>query len=138
MTNWVCASLAILSTQNGRPAWVWEKRGKPLGTITAQRRQHNDEYIMVGFKAYTEYAGDLAGVTKVEPWRCRGCKRLMYNLDAEGRPAEGAPLPNYLDAEHPEVCSLCYQTHSIFTSPYWQKAVPVQRLPRADEWAEYS
>ena len=93
---------------------------------------------MVGFKAYTDYAEDLAGVTKVEPWRCGGCKRLMYNIDAEGRPVEGAPLPNYLDAEHPEVCTLCYQTHAVFTSPYWQTKVTSPRVSKVDAWAEYS
>lgn len=44
----------------------------------------------------------------MEAWRCSGCKRLMYNKDPRGYPCSGAPLPLYLNDEHKQVCSLCY------------------------------
>jgi hypothetical protein len=87
---------------------------------------------MVGFCAHL----DSVNISKAEPWRCDGCHRLMYNLDPSGKPARGAPLPNYLDEEHPKVCSLCYQTHTIFSSPYWRAKIDAPRVT-VDAWAEY-
>ena len=89
---------------------------------------------MVGFKSHL----DDTPVSRAEPWRCGGCNRLMYNLDSEGKPAPGAPLPNYLDEEHPEVCTLCYQLHSVFTSEYWKTKINPPLRPLVDAWAEYS
>ena len=89
---------------------------------------------MVGFRAHL----DSSDISKAEPWRCGGCRRLMYNLDASGRPAPGAPLPNYLDEEHPEVCTLCYQMHSVLTAEHWKAKVTSPRVSKVDAWAEYS
>lgn len=75
--------------------------------------------------------------TMKEPWRCGGCKRLMYNLDAHGYPAAGAPIPRYLDDAFPAVCSVCFEMHralSTIQSDYWKEPVPEmkRRIVRAD------
>jgi hypothetical protein len=44
----------------------------------------------------------------VEPWRCMACNSLMYNLGADGKPAEGAPSASYGNDEYKRVCSMCY------------------------------
>jgi hypothetical protein len=63
----------------------------------------------------------------------------MYNLDSQGYPAEGAPLPMYLDEDYPTVCTLCYQMYMALVTEnkaYWQ-TVRVKR-PRPDQWSDYS
>lgn len=56
-----------------------------------------------------------------EPWTCTSCGHLMYNLDAEGYPAPGAPLPRFWDTEHTRVCLACYgMVLPLATQEYWK------------------
>lgn len=56
-----------------------------------------------------------------EPWRCASCEKLIYNLDGNGRPAPGAPLPKYGGPDHKEVCSVCFQMKlTLDSSIYWK------------------
>jgi hypothetical protein len=43
-----------------------------------------------------------------DPWRCQACNALIHNIDSEGRPAPGAPLPKYATLAYDAVCSMCH------------------------------
>lgn len=43
-----------------------------------------------------------------DAWRCDSCRHLMYNVDAKGYPAPGAPLPHFFSLEMPRVCQVCF------------------------------
>lgn len=58
----------------------------------------------------------LPGHVEREPWRCQQCNALIYNLDSDGHPAPGAPLPKYGGPDHPEICTLCFQMNSVIES----------------------
>lgn len=44
----------------------------------------------------------------IEPWRCKHCNKLQYNVDADGYPAPGAPEPRWWSEEFNRVCEFCY------------------------------
>jgi hypothetical protein len=50
---------------------------------------------------------DPADVVR-EPWRCQGCRSLMYNIDRKGYPAPGAPTPKFFDPDYSDVCWMCF------------------------------
>lgn len=59
----------------------------------------------------------------VEPWRCNTCNLLVYNLDDNGYPTEGAPMGHYADIDHQNVCSVCYfmiTNPALADSNYWR------------------
>jgi hypothetical protein len=76
---------------------------------------------------------------KKEPWRCCGCKRLMYNLDANKYPAPGAPYPVFLNKQYPEVCNVCYEMYMTVhrAGKYWNEITNLPELIRPDPFSEY-
>jgi hypothetical protein len=66
-----------------------------------------------------------------EPWRCKACRALMYNVDYHGHhghPREGAPEPHYLTAEFPEVCEACYEMGKVIRDKeYWSTIIAGQK-----------
>jgi hypothetical protein len=60
----------------------------------------------------TAYTGDGDEAGTAEAWRCTGpCQRLIFNLDAMGRPTSGAPGAHFISERFPRVCSVCYDLH---------------------------
>jgi hypothetical protein len=56
-----------------------------------------------------------------EPWYCDGCHAMIYNRDADGNPAAGAPSTKYLNEIYKNVCTLCFQLGSVIRdSSYWK------------------
>ena len=45
---------------------------------------------------------------EIEPWRCSHCKKFIYNVDEDGHPEPGAPMPRWWSIEYPKVCNFCY------------------------------
>lgn len=55
-----------------------------------------------------------------EAWRCDVCEQLIYNVDAKGYPAPGAPMPKFWSVSKPAVCTVCYQMVTpLATHEYW-------------------
>jgi hypothetical protein len=68
----------------------------------------------------------------VDPWRCRLCEKLIYNIDENGYPRPGAPLPLWGGIKFSQVCSLCFEMQSALNteknSGYWGANGFVYRL----------
>lgn len=80
--------------------------------------------------------GRTPGVTGVpEAWRCDVCEQLIYNVDARGYLAPGAPMPKYWSVSKPAVCTACYQMatvlHEADHNEYWKKLHAEWRLEEA-------
>lgn len=59
-----------------------------------------------------------------DAWRCSHCQYLQYNLligtDRKRYPIPGAPEPNPLSPDYPDVCTLCLQMYRIVAErPYF-------------------
>lgn len=55
-----------------------------------------------------------------EAWRCDACGSLIYNVDEQGYPAAGAPMPHYWNVSKPAVCAVCYALgNNLATNEYW-------------------
>jgi len=62
-------------------------------------------------------------------WTCCVCQKLIYNLDKNGKPIEGAPTPHYVSRDYPVVCQLCFVLYSILDrSEYFTKLVKEDKL----------
>jgi hypothetical protein len=69
-----------------------------------------------------------------DAWRCGACRALIYNRDADGHPAPGAPKPLYLDHRNQNICMTCFQMGLIVRDdPYWkaQQDAYYERLRKA-------
>lgn len=75
----------------------------------------------------------------IEPWRCSGCGKLIYNtvwIDEKECPAPGAPPATYGGEALPRLCSMCVDMLDIIrTSTYFRrlhelKVSEVDRLRR--------
>lgn len=46
---------------------------------------------------------------------------MMYGLDHDGKPAEGAPEKKYLSPQYPKVCWVCFAMGAVVRdSIYWR------------------
>lgn len=61
--------------------------------------------------------------SQAEPWTCDFCGWFLYNLDNEGYPTDGSPIPNFVDGDFKQVCSLCYSIarNKGFDTDYWRE-----------------
>jgi len=67
----------------------------------------------------------------VEPWRCDSCKELMYNKNADGYPAPGAPigLNITVDGKEQRVCLMCAEMYiAVLKNDYF--------VERHKEWVK--
>lgn len=64
---------------------------------------------------------DLTPEKPLSAWRCNHCQELMYNTDNRGRPAPGAPTPNFYNKDYQKVCFLCFCIghNERFSNSYW-------------------
>jgi hypothetical protein len=59
-------------------------------------------------------------ITPREPWRCQSCNALMYNLNENGHPTEGAPFPKFFSNVLKELCTMCHSMLIIIDNFYWK------------------
>lgn len=81
---------------------------------------------------------DLKNLTPGNPypedaWRCSVCNKLIYNLDKNGHPAPGAPIPHFVSLEYQRVCSACHALIPPIDRDYW-RTLHRQWQERQEEW----
>ena len=75
-------------------------------------------------------SGFTSGVP--EAWRCDACGQLIYNRDAKGYPAPGAPMPHFWSMSKRAVCTVCFDMALLLhEKEYWKKLHADWRLEEA-------
>lgn len=80
------------------------------------------------------WRGDSPVLSADEAWRCDACEHLIYNVDAKGYPAAGAPMPKFWSISKSKVCTACYEmAMALHNRPgqYWEKLHNDWRLEEA-------
>jgi len=84
---------------------------------------------MSAFAAYCqelierEPADNPSHLTERDAWKCDLCEGYIYNLDAAGRPAPGAPMPLVLyEGKVRHACHTCFElVKTLESSAYMKK-----------------
>lgn len=57
-------------------------------------------------------------IGETEPWECDSCHQLIYNIDAGGYPAPGAPMSRFWSPAYRRVCNVCFSMALEINTPY--------------------
>ncbi len=57
-----------------------------------------------------------------DAWRCQQCQKLIHNVDGEGYPIKGAPIPRNFSITYFQLCNVCYtMLKTVYDSNYWKQ-----------------